>query len=165
VKLAFGPAVGTELADDKASDRPRVRGEDVGQCVQAFALPSAELVILDEVQGGGEPKEVPPPGEDSGPHTRFDGEEGYDGYQHLIGEAANEVHACRRLLWFWLNPPLLVGRLVLHRSRRRSSMTALIDKNGGVGGALKTVLRTFSRWPKPRPAINFARWQVKGLAS
>jgi hypothetical protein len=51
VKLAFGLAVGTELADDRASNRPRVRGEDVGQCIQAFALPSAELVVLDEVQG------------------------------------------------------------------------------------------------------------------
>ena len=51
MKLGFDLAVGMELVDDKASDRPRVRGEDVGQCVQAFALPAAELIVLDEVQG------------------------------------------------------------------------------------------------------------------
>ena len=54
------------------------------------------------------------PREDNGPHAIFDGEVGYDGYQHLVGEAVDEVHIRRRLLWFWLDPPPLVGRLVLH---------------------------------------------------
>ena len=47
----FGLVVGIEPADSKASDRPRVRVEDVGQCVQALLLPAAELVVDDEVQG------------------------------------------------------------------------------------------------------------------
>jgi hypothetical protein len=51
VKPGFGLAVGTEPADSKVSDRPRVRGKDVGQCVQALLLPTAELVVDDEVQG------------------------------------------------------------------------------------------------------------------
>jgi hypothetical protein len=51
VKPGFGLAVGTEPADSKASNRPRVRGEDVGQCVQALLLLAAELVVDDKVQG------------------------------------------------------------------------------------------------------------------
>ena len=47
----FGLVVGTEPADSKASDQPRVCGEDVGQCVQALLLPAVELVVDDEVQG------------------------------------------------------------------------------------------------------------------
>ena len=43
--------MGIEPADSKASDRPRVRVEDVGQCVQALLLPAAELVVDDDVQG------------------------------------------------------------------------------------------------------------------
>ena len=54
------------------------------------------------------------PREDNGPHAIFDGEVGYDGYQHLVGEAAAEFHVHRRLLQFCLDPPLLVGRLILH---------------------------------------------------
>jgi hypothetical protein len=56
VQPGFGLVVGTEPADSKASDRPRVRGEDVGQCVQALVLPAAELVVDDEVQGGAAPR-------------------------------------------------------------------------------------------------------------
>ena len=51
MQLGFGLVVGTELADSKASDHPRVRGKDVGQCVQALLLLAAELVVDDEVQG------------------------------------------------------------------------------------------------------------------
>ena len=47
----FGLVVGIEPADSKASDRPGVCVEDVGQCVQALLLPAAELVVDDEVQG------------------------------------------------------------------------------------------------------------------
>ena len=50
MKLGFGLLVGTKLADDgKVSDGSRVHGEDVGQCIQAFALPIIELIIVDEV--------------------------------------------------------------------------------------------------------------------
>jgi hypothetical protein len=51
VQPGFGLVVGTEPADSKVSDRPRVRGEDVGQCVQALLLPAVELVVDDEIQG------------------------------------------------------------------------------------------------------------------
>ena len=51
MKPGFGLAVGTEPADSKVSDRPRVHGEDVGQCLQALPLPTVELVIDNEVQG------------------------------------------------------------------------------------------------------------------
>ena len=51
MKPRFGLAVGTKLAVSKVSDHPRVRGEDVGQCIQAFALPAAELIDIDNVHG------------------------------------------------------------------------------------------------------------------
>ena len=47
----FGLVVGIELADSKASDWPRVRVKDVGQCVQALLCPAAELVVDDDIQG------------------------------------------------------------------------------------------------------------------
>ena len=47
----FGLVVGIEPTDSKASDRPRVRVEDVGQCIQALLLLAVELVVDNEVQG------------------------------------------------------------------------------------------------------------------
>ena len=47
----FGLVVGIEPADSKASDRPRVHVEDVGQCVQALLLPAENLVVGNEAQG------------------------------------------------------------------------------------------------------------------
>ena len=51
MKPGVGLGVGTELADSKTFDRPRVRGEDVGQCVQASLLPATKLLVDGEIQG------------------------------------------------------------------------------------------------------------------
>ena len=55
MKLGFSLAVGMESADGKASDWRSVCGEDVGQCIQKIAIPIAELVVIEEVNGGGVP--------------------------------------------------------------------------------------------------------------
>jgi hypothetical protein len=55
IKLGSTLAVGTKLARDKASDWAMVPAEDLGQCVQAFAIAMAELVDIDEVERGGVP--------------------------------------------------------------------------------------------------------------
>ena len=39
-----------------------------------------------------------------------------DDEQHVVGEAANEVQACR--MWFWPESPLLVGCLAVHLNWR-----------------------------------------------
>ena len=110
----FDLVVGIEPADRKASDRPRVRVEDVGQCVQALLLAATKLVVGDEVQGGAALEGAPPSREDSGPHAIFDRDVGYDGYHHLVEEAIDDVHVRWRLLRFWLDQPPLVGWIVLH---------------------------------------------------
>jgi hypothetical protein len=92
-------AVGTELADVKASGWPRVRCKDLGDCGHAFAIPVAEAAVDSEVEGDTAPEGPPPPGEQGGPHGRFGWEEGDDDEQHVVGEAADEVQARRMRLW------------------------------------------------------------------
>ena len=55
VKLGSLLAIGTELARDKAFYWAMVTTEDLGECIQAFAIAMAELVGVDEVERGGEP--------------------------------------------------------------------------------------------------------------
>ena len=50
-----------------------------------------ELVGVEEVDRGEEPYWAPPPGKGSCPRAIFDWEEGYDDYQHIIGEVVDEV--------------------------------------------------------------------------
>ena len=108
-------AVGTEHADVKASGWPRVRRKDLGDCSHAFAIPVVEGAVDGEVEGDTAPEGAPSLGEKGGSHDRFGGEEADDDEQHVIGEAVDEVQA--RRMWFWLDPPQLVGCLTIHLSR------------------------------------------------
>ena len=54
-KLGSVLAIGTELADDKASDWAMVTAEDLGEHIQAFAIAMPELVGVEEVDRGEEP--------------------------------------------------------------------------------------------------------------
>ena len=53
VKLGSVLAVGTELAHFKASGWAKVTADDLGECIQAFAIAIAELVSVDKVERGG----------------------------------------------------------------------------------------------------------------
>ena len=55
VKLGSVLAVGMELAHAKASGWAMVTAEDLGERIQGFAIPMAELVGVDEVERGGIP--------------------------------------------------------------------------------------------------------------
>ena len=55
VKLGSVLAVGTELAHSKAFGWAKVTAEDLGECIQAFAIAMAELVGVDEVERTGVP--------------------------------------------------------------------------------------------------------------
>ena len=55
VKLGSVLAIGMELAHDKTSDWAMVTAEDLGECIQAFAIAMAELVGVEEVDRGEEP--------------------------------------------------------------------------------------------------------------
>jgi hypothetical protein len=44
-----------ELARDNTCDWATVPAEDLGQCIQAFAVAMGELVDVDEVERGGVP--------------------------------------------------------------------------------------------------------------
>ena len=91
VKLGSVLAIGTELARDKAFDWAMVTAEDLGERIQAFAIAMSELVGVQEVDRGEEPYGVPPPGKGGCPRPIFDWEEGYDDYQHIIGEVVDKV--------------------------------------------------------------------------
>ena len=80
-----------ELAHSKASSWAKVTAEDLGQCVQAFAIAMVDLVDVDEVEMGGVPSGGPPPGNNDCPRTICDWEEGDDDYEHIIREAIDEV--------------------------------------------------------------------------
>jgi hypothetical protein len=55
IKLGSVLAVRAELARDKAFDWAKVPAEDLGQCIQAFAIAMVELLDVDEVERGGVP--------------------------------------------------------------------------------------------------------------
>ena len=55
IKLGSVLGVGTELAHSKASGWAKVTAEDLGECIQAFAIAMAELVGVDEVERAGVP--------------------------------------------------------------------------------------------------------------
>ena len=55
IKLGSVLAIGMGLAHSKASGWAKVTAEDLGECIQAFAIAMAELVGVDEVERGGVP--------------------------------------------------------------------------------------------------------------
>ena len=89
-----------------------------------FAIPVTEAAVDGEVEGDVAPEGAPPPGEQSGLHGRFGGEEADDDEQHVVGEAADEVQA--RRMRFWLELPPFVGCLAVHLNRRRCQCTRVL---------------------------------------
>lgn len=73
-----------------------MHGEDTGDRGDAFAVLLGEVVI-EEVEWDGAPKRVPLFGEEGCPYGGLRVQEGDDDVQHLVGEAADEVEARRRL--------------------------------------------------------------------
>ena len=55
IKLGSVPAIRMELSHSKASGWAKVTAEDLGECIQTFAIAMAELVGVDEVERAGVP--------------------------------------------------------------------------------------------------------------
>jgi hypothetical protein len=112
--------------------------EDLRNCSDAFAFLVIEVVVDSEVERCRAPEGAPPTGQTGCPHGRLGGEEGDDDVQHVVGEAAEEVKVKDRprRLRFWLEPPPLSGRLILHLSRRHRQPENLLGERGIRGGAL-----------------------------
>lgn len=83
---------------------------------------------------------APPFGEQCCPYSGYHGQEGDDDVQHLVGEAADEVEARRRLFPIWLDPPSGVERLRLHLTRRRHTQrrSRLLDRGIGAAAVVRT---------------------------
>jgi hypothetical protein len=116
-----------------------MRSGDLRNCSDAFAFLIAEVVVDDEVERCRAPEGAPPMGQTGCPHVRLGGEERDDNVHHVVREAAEEVKvkARPRRLRFWLDPPPLVGRIILHLSWRHKQPENLLGEMGICGSAFR----------------------------
>jgi hypothetical protein len=112
--------------------------EDLRNYGDAFDFLVVEVIVGGEVVRCRSPEGVPPTGQTGCSHGRLGGEEGDYDVQHVFGEAADEVKlkAFPRRLRFWLDPPPLVGRLILHLSQCHRQPENLLRERGIWGGGL-----------------------------